>query len=419
MTGNDPLLLEECLRFVEAGTPPGEALAAVPLGEQARLAPLLAVALNLRETPLAPLRPAFRAGLQARLAEMESATTSWPELGQRPRAWGRWVGVATALLLVALCSFSIALAAGLSVPGDRLYPMKKGVERLVTARTPPEAQQELDRRLAAERLREAGVLLARGADRTEVVAALEAARELLAPSLAEQAADGGSPLAVPRRRPPSRPPTLVASGAVPTPGPAAIATPRAVPRIDAGATASAAAQRRTLVAAGATATTTSTLTVPSSSTAETAIDTPRRKSDPTPHQTPAWTPTPRPSSPGVRIEGVVLRGGLAVEGALVSAWLVAPGQLCADDVEPAVRVTTNGEGFYSIEGLATGTYQVSAEGGPSCLPRRWFVGASEMATSDPCAPGSRVIELPLPGDRLQLANLLFDASAGECPMRSQ
>jgi hypothetical protein len=404
MNADDRRLLDDCLRRIEAGESPAEALAQLPPADQARLAPLLSVALSLREQPLAPLRPAFRAGLQATLAELEEAVPVAAAMAPRRSVW-QWAAAATLVMLVAaLCSFGVAFAAGHSVPGDGLYPLKQAVERMWWTLAPADTRPELDRRLAAERVREAGVLLARGAEPAAVLAALDAARALVA-------ADSSSSAALPAPQPVPRRLAPPAPSATPPPQAVIAAVPTRVPRPIAGRPRPPTVPAATVAPAPGTAAPTPTAVL------SPALERP----GPPSAATRGDTPTPAPSSvpEGVRIGGVVSHGGVPVAGATVAAWWVDPGHPCAAGGGPALQAQTLGDGSYVLNGLAPGTYQVSAEGGADCLPRRWHAGAAELAVPDPCTAGATHIELPTVGAAMSLANILFDVSAGGCPVAGE
>ncbi len=392
-------------------------MAELPPADQQRLAPLLSAALSLRQ-PLAPLRPAFRAGLQATLAELEEGMSPRGRATAHPPTARRVVGVLLAAALLVMGSFGLALAASYSVPGDALYPLKQGLEQVVAALTPTVARPELVRRLAAERLREAGLLLAQGAERAEVLATLDEARALLAQGAVAVSGPSGPPGPVPRSGPPSWP------SSTPLPTSQTLASPElaqtTAAALSATASAYGAAQPSPL-APGLPLTTVTPAAPPTPTLPPPSAPPPTPRPKPTRESTPAATPTPSPSPTpaGVGIEGVVLRDGTAVVGALVSAWTVEPGQPCAAGTEPVREAVTDDQGRYALEGLDPGTYQISAEGGPLCLPRRWFAGAADLAVPDPCGGGALKIELPLPGSRLQLVNLLYDPAAGGCPVGTE
>lgn len=95
------------------------------------LRPLVGVATALREhaTTAAP-RPEFSVELRARLmAEAERATTPGAPLVLPPRRRERRIAVAASVAVILGGSAGVAAAAQDALPGEALYPLKRGIER--------------------------------------------------------------------------------------------------------------------------------------------------------------------------------------------------------------------------------------------------------------------------------------------------
>lgn len=136
----------------------------------ARYAPLVATATMLREQPAPAPRPAFVTELRSQL--MEAAET---ELAPAPRlvdaATGRpsrttrlrerHLGAAAAAAVLVASTAGVAAAADGSLPGDTLYPVKRGIEQLQVAMNGNDAARGAEHlRLAGNRLSEVEGLLA-------------------------------------------------------------------------------------------------------------------------------------------------------------------------------------------------------------------------------------------------------------------
>ncbi len=171
------ILLDECLERIRAGATVEECLASSP-DEAEDLAPLLETLMMVRELrtvePPPPLRMAAgRQRLLARAAELrqQEARAQAPSLGEqlsrlgqalaswlpsRPTAT-RWAftAIATLLFLVVVGS-SVVRAAGASLPGDPLYPVKRTTQAVRLALVLDEtARAELERQIQAQRRAEA------------------------------------------------------------------------------------------------------------------------------------------------------------------------------------------------------------------------------------------------------------------------
>lgn len=127
-----------------------------------RYAPLVATATLLREHPVPPMRPEFAVSLREELmAAAETELIPGPRLvsagqdrAQRPRRTReRHLGAAAAAAILVATTGGVAAAADSSLPGDALYPIKRGVEQLQVAMNNNDAAK------GAELLQQAGTRL--------------------------------------------------------------------------------------------------------------------------------------------------------------------------------------------------------------------------------------------------------------------
>jgi len=134
--------LQDCLEHVEAGQTLDDALAQHP-ELVIELRPLVVAALAVRLHRPVPT-PAFRARVQVALASAASEATvgqggqnnpiaNWLSAGRRP-SWRAFAArLAGAGLAVALVASGVVAASANSRPGDMLYPVRRGVERIRSA----------------------------------------------------------------------------------------------------------------------------------------------------------------------------------------------------------------------------------------------------------------------------------------------
>lgn len=152
-----------------------------------RYASLVATATLLREQPAPSPRPEFVTELRAQL--MAAAVT---ELVPGPRLVGadgrpaqrrsrlreRHLGAAAAAAVLVATTAGVAAAADTSLPGDTLYPVKRGLEQLQIAMNSNDAARGAEHlRLAGERLDEVEGLLENGASVEQIGSALTAYSE--------------------------------------------------------------------------------------------------------------------------------------------------------------------------------------------------------------------------------------------------
>ena len=139
---------------------------------------------RLSSASLVTPRPAFTAGLREQLlVAAETELVAAPDTTVRrlhPREQGRTsrrLGTVAATLVIVGGTAGMAAAAGGALPGEALYPVKRGTEQVGTALSLGDAAK--GRSLlgqAATRLDEARDLQRRGADDADVAAAVDASR---------------------------------------------------------------------------------------------------------------------------------------------------------------------------------------------------------------------------------------------------
>ncbi|MCB0217930.1 MAG: hypothetical protein KDH92_14910, partial [Chloroflexi bacterium] len=173
MNRTEELLLIEALDALEAGQSLEAILSRHP-EHAAMLRPALVLASTLSEADLTPtpntVARARRNHLSAvgQAAEARgrraSARSAWPRLGR--------LSTTLAALLIALlvAGTGSAFAAGRALPGESLYPVKRGIERVRLAlATDDAARQALIDALTRERLNEVVTLMSRPESDAEVV----------------------------------------------------------------------------------------------------------------------------------------------------------------------------------------------------------------------------------------------------------
>lgn len=180
------LILEECLAQIRSGKALDECLSQHP-DEAEQLRPLLEAAVHVSSIPVPRARPAaVKAGLE-KLLTNASTQVSNPSTrpGHSPESWlhalsafllGRnragWIGsswgvvfrfsVALVLVLLATGSLTIGVSAS-SLPGDKLYPVKRTWESIRLALTiSQENKLQLQDQFAAERRGEVKQLIQLG-----------------------------------------------------------------------------------------------------------------------------------------------------------------------------------------------------------------------------------------------------------------
>lgn len=370
------------LAALDTGASPADALSAEPdPARRARLAPLVATALSLRDASYGALRPAFRARVEGALAELErerarggagrvaDGTRRVPPGIESHRSSSRVALRWAALVALAAGLTGLAYAAVRSGPGDVLQPLRAYVARL-------------------------------GAVRLGVDDAASAPHRTPPPA---------SPTHVPRR-------SSAAASQLHRPGSEVPPIPQRAIRATATSTRPAAIDAASSPQSAATSPTPSP-SAPSTPTTAAPSQPPDRPRPKTSSPTADHSPTaPSPTIPtGVAIQGTVSQAGAPQASMTVIAWQRPTDAGCAPgDLVQIATATTDAEGRYAFLGLPTGTYLLSAEAGAACLPRRWSGGAIELAVADPC--GAAQLVLAREGDATGVGNVAFGGEVvGGCP----
>lgn len=160
------------------------------------IAVLVRTAERLRDSADAELRPAFRAELRERLLLEASTVLAPPGVDHgpasapaRPRPLRRRLAAVVAVLVAAVGTVGVVASSASAVPGDMLYPVKRGVESVeLTLHRDDTSRGEFRLSLATERLEEASALARRdsASSHTSLVKALD--------DFTEQAVAGSSAL---------------------------------------------------------------------------------------------------------------------------------------------------------------------------------------------------------------------------------
>jgi hypothetical protein len=118
--------------------------------------------------------------------------------------------------------------------------------------------------------------------------------------------------------------------------------------------------------------------------------------------------------PTVVISGLVLADSVPLAEVRVVALRSERGAECPDPRAREVDQTlTDADGRYRLAGLSPGDYRIFAEGGPSCLPRRWHVQELAEGAAEPCmATGMDLSAVP----EIGFVNIRFVAVGNfSCP----
>ena len=164
-------ILQECLDLMRRGTPANECLALYPeLAEE--LAPLLAASVKAENLLVRPMGAGSRSRIRAivlgewnRRRAPKRRWWSLPALAPfAPPFAPRWAAVAAGLVAALMVGGSgTVLAAGYSIPGDALYPVKQVREEVRLWLTwSPEAKVDMYTRLVNKRADEIRALAAAG-----------------------------------------------------------------------------------------------------------------------------------------------------------------------------------------------------------------------------------------------------------------
>jgi hypothetical protein len=183
-------LLNECLEAVAAGRrTPAECAALYPGVKD--LEAQLRAALALRAWSLPRLSPAAQTRHQAQLrAALRGRTSPTRPHSRTPALFRRAAVALAALLLLVLAGVGTAQVAEASLPGEALYPVKRGVEAMRLGLTPPSERAALHTELADRRAEELLALAVQGAADAALIS--EAASDLEAETAAALAGVGAA-----------------------------------------------------------------------------------------------------------------------------------------------------------------------------------------------------------------------------------
>lgn len=421
------LAFDECLARIEVGATAESTLARWP-DLQAELAPLIRHALEVGTlfAQVAP-PPEVAAGIERRIDEETGRSPARRDrrdrplegslarrIGGRVAAWPALALAAIALLFVLAGGIAMARA---SAPGDLLYPLKRGGQRLLDAITLSDGSEPGSTAGSERSSAPTGIAHSSNAGDTGAAGGVSTALDL-ATSTPRSSAGGGldrgsltPPFTSPSPTTPAAPLGALASGSgtpdTPAVGPA---TPFASLSPVPSATPS------------PTPTSTPTEAPPSpgrdrpTKPPPTATDTPHPTVTPsataTSSPTPSATPTPTPHPPTGRIIGrVEYRDS---EAPVVGIEVVARRIESDPDVPPfelgETRATeTKAEGHFELEGLPVGFWVVG-----SGDPRLWWEASEDAETADPIeviAGGVRE------GIRIRIRGPITDEFAGAPPDR--
>lgn len=421
------LAFDDCLARIEVGATAEATLARWP-DLHAELAPLIRHALEVGTlfTQVAP-PPEIAVGIERRISEETGRSPARRDRLDRPlegsfaRRMGGRVAARPALALAAI-ALLIVLSGGIamaraSAPGDLLYPLKRGGQRLLDAITldsgsgPGSTAGSEVSSAPTERAHSsnAGDTGAAGGDSTARDSATRTSRSSAGGTLDRAALT--TTLISPRPTTPAAPLGALAAGSgtpgMPTSG---TATSFAAPRTAPSATPS------------PTPTPTRTEAPPSpgrdrpTKPPPTATDIPHPTLTPsataTASPTASATPTPTPHPPTGRIIGrIEYRDSEApVAGIEVVARRIESDPDAPPFALGETRATeTNAEGHFKFEGLFVGFWVVG-----SGDPRRWWEASEDAETADPIeviAGGARE------GIRIRIPGPITDGSASAPPDR--
>ncbi|MDD5701210.1 MAG: DUF5667 domain-containing protein [Dehalococcoidales bacterium] len=173
------VILTECVKEIRTGKSTlTECLERYPSQRQV-LEPLLRIALNIQEPPAFNLDPAYKHSAKAQLLQQIRArkpvkSRSWIDIFSfglpRQLVWARVAVMAViGVIIISLMGGSTAYAAQSSLPGEVLYPVKKGTEEVRLWAAGDNADKaELNMAFARVRLDELNRLASRNSSQTEL-----------------------------------------------------------------------------------------------------------------------------------------------------------------------------------------------------------------------------------------------------------
>ncbi len=160
-------ILQDCLDLMRRGTPGNECLALYPEFAE-ELAPLLAASVRAESLLVRPMGASSRSRIKANVFgewnRRRAPKRRWWNLPTLAPFAPRWAAVAAGLAVVLMLGGSgTVLAAGYSIPGDALYPVKQVREEVRLWLTwSPEAKVDMYTRLVNKRADEIRTLAAAG-----------------------------------------------------------------------------------------------------------------------------------------------------------------------------------------------------------------------------------------------------------------
>ena len=163
-------ILQDCLDLMRHGSPANECLALYPEFAE-ELAPLLAASVRTENLLVRPMGAGSRSRIKATVFgewdRRRAPKRRWwnlPAFAPTPAFTLRWAAVAATLAVVLMLGGSgTVLAAGYSIPGDALYPVKQVREEVELWLTwSPEAKVDMYTRLVNKRAEEIRTLAAAG-----------------------------------------------------------------------------------------------------------------------------------------------------------------------------------------------------------------------------------------------------------------
>ncbi len=172
-------ILQECLDLMRRGTPENECLALYPEFAE-ELAPLLAASVKAENLLVRPMGAGSRSRIKATVLgewnRRRAQKRRWwdlPAFAPVPAFAPRWAAVAATLAVALMLGGSgTVLAAGYSIPGDALYPVKQVREEVQLWLTwSPEAKVDMYTRLVNKRADEIRTLAAAGRASSSGIAA--------------------------------------------------------------------------------------------------------------------------------------------------------------------------------------------------------------------------------------------------------
>jgi hypothetical protein len=362
--------LAACLARIEAGDSPASVLVDYP-SLASELAPLIATAAAVTQLPPALPRPGYRSRLAGELTQLEGRLAAERIAEPAGPRFGTAALVVAAVLLGTAALLSVR-ALGLGRPAVESSQDPAPVGLVASPAELHRVASPVMRQLAPASPRQAppAVLALAPADGSSQSTSDDGQAGTVAPARANSA-----PL-----RPRADPPIPAAEAAV-SPAPAEPVADPAVP-------------------------------------GEAPEDEPEEASAPVVVSGPAPIASPT-AIPPATVSGRVLLGARPLVSVTVEVFLIPDGAPCLAALlgEPLATAQTNADGSFTLSvPRSERRLELSARGGPHCLPRRWHTGPNTDADEDPCADAVAKFSLPPTVDEAQSMDILFAAAdASPCP----